>query len=168
MLILLYMHGQPGASYPHQFRQTESVVFPHPAAAIAITTTIHVGSNSVADKPQFYVGSMVQADVGQEKELQRRLCSARQVFRSLLGYSALLQDSRPGFQALKLYESLVVPRLMYSAVESWALTEAQGAHLVTFYNASLRQMLGLHRGPGGHSTAELLATTGQATRPQHG
>ena len=28
---------------------------------------------------------------------------------------------------LKVYESLVLPRLMYGAVWSWALTEAQGA-----------------------------------------
>ena len=38
----------------------------------------------MAAKPQFmYVGSIVQADGGQDKDLQRRLCSAGQVFRSL-------------------------------------------------------------------------------------
>ena len=34
---------------------------------------------------------------------------------------------------LKFYKSLVLPRLMYGAAESWALTEAQGAQLETFH-----------------------------------
>ena len=51
---------------------------------------------------------------------------------------------------------------MYGAAESWALAEAQGAQLETFRNGCLRQMMGLHRGPDGPSTAELLARTGQA------
>ena len=50
---------------------------------------------------------------------------------------------------LKFYKSLVLPRLMYGAAESWALTEAQGAQLETFHNGCLRQMMGLHRGPDG-------------------
>ena len=58
---------------------------------------------------------------------------------------------------LKFYKSLVLPRLMYGAAESWALTEAQGAQLETLRNGCLRQMMGLHRGPDGPSTAELLA-----------
>ena len=48
---------------------------------------------------------------------------------------------------LKFYKSLVLPRLMYGAAESWALAEAQGAQLETFHNGCLRQMMGLHRGP---------------------
>ena len=60
-------------------------------------------------------------------------------------------------------QSLVLPRLMYGAAESWALiTEAQGAQLETFHNGCLRQMMGLHRGPDGPSAAELLARTSQA------
>ena len=44
-------------------------MFGLPAAATA--ATIQVGSNSVAVKPQFkYVGSIVQADGGQDRELQ--------------------------------------------------------------------------------------------------
>ena len=39
-------------------------------AATAAAATIQVGSNSVAVKPQFkYVGSIVQADGGQDREL---------------------------------------------------------------------------------------------------
>ena len=65
------------------YPKTEAVVFGMPAATAA-AATIQVGSNSVAVKPQFkYVGSTVQADGGQDRELQRRLCSAGQVFRSL-------------------------------------------------------------------------------------
>ena len=45
------------------------------------------------------------------------------------------------------------------AVSNWALTEAQGAQLETFHNGSLRQIMGLHCGPDGPSTAELLART---------
>ena len=64
------------------YPKTEAVVFGLPAATAA--ATIQFGSNSVAVKPQFkYVGSIVQADGGQDRELQRRLCSAGQVFRSL-------------------------------------------------------------------------------------
>ena len=44
---------------------------------------------------------------------------------------------------LKFYKYLVLPRLMYSAAESWALTEAQEAQLETFHNGCLRQMMGL-------------------------
>ena len=58
---------------------------------------------------------------------------------------------------------LVLPRLMYGAAKSWALTEAKGAQLETFHNGCLRQMMGLHRGPDGPSTAELLARTGQTS-----
>ena len=63
------------------YPKTEAVVFGMPAAAAA---TIQVGSNSVAVRPQFkYVGSIMLADGGQDKELQRRLYSAGQAFRSL-------------------------------------------------------------------------------------
>ena len=63
--------------------KTEAVVFGLPAATAA-AAKIQVGSSSMAVKPQFkYVGSIVQADGGQDRELQRRLCSAGQVFRSL-------------------------------------------------------------------------------------
>ena len=48
-----------------------------------------------------------------------------------------------------------------------ALTEAQGAQLETFHNDCLRQMMGLHRGPDGPSTAELLARTSQANMADH-
>ena len=68
---------------------------------------------------------------------------------------------------LKFYKSLVLPRVMYGAAESWALTEAQGAQLETFQNGCLRQMMGLHRGPDGPSTVELLARTGQANMADH-
>ena len=51
--------------------------------------------------------------------------------------------------------------LMYGAAESWALTEVQGAQLETFHNGCLRQIMGLHRGPDGPSTFELLARTSQ-------
>ena len=51
------------------YPKTEAVVFGLPAAATA--ATIQIGSNSVAVKPQFkYVGSIVQADGGQDRELQ--------------------------------------------------------------------------------------------------
>ena len=123
---------------------------------------IQVGSNSVAVKHQVkYVGSIVQAGGWQDKELQRRLCSAGQVFRSLK--ANLFSSRRVGLGSkLKLYKSLVLPRLMYGAAESRALTEAQGAQLKTLHNGCLRQMMGLHRGPDGLSTAELLARTSQA------
>ena len=79
-----------------------------------------------------------------------------------------MYDMRVGLGAkLKFYKSLVLPRLMYGAAESWALTEAQGAQLETFHNGCLRQMMGLHRGPDGPSTAELLARTGQANMADH-
>jgi len=148
------------------YPKTEAVVFGMPAATAA-AATIQVGSNSVAVKPQFkYVGSIVQADGGQDRELQRRLCSAGQVFRSLK--ANLFSSKRVGLGAkLKFYKSLVLPRLLYGAAESWALTEAQGAQLETFHNGCLRQMMGLHRGPDGPSTAELLARTGQANMADH-
>ena len=132
------------------YPKTEAVVFGLPAATAA--TKIQVGSNHVAVKPQFkYVGSIVelwrvQADGGQDKELQRRLCSAGQVFRSLK--ATLIFSRRVGLSSnLKFYKSLVLPRLMYGAAESWAFTDAQGAQLETFHNGCLSQILGLHRGP---------------------
>ena len=78
------------------------------------------------------------------------------------GKSVLLQEGEAGLGSkLKFYK---LPRLMYGTAESWALTEAQGAQLETFHNGCLGQMMGLHRGPDGPSTAELLARTGQANR----
>ena len=90
------------------YPKTEAVVFGMPAVA----ATIQVGSNSVAVKPQFkYVGSIVQADGGQDRDLQRRLCSAGQVFRSLK--ANLFSSKRVGLGAkLKFYKSLVLPRLV--------------------------------------------------------
>ena len=65
----------------------------------------------------------------------------RQVFRSLK--ANLFSSKRVGLGAkLKFYKSLVLPRLMYGAAESWALTEAQGAQLETFHNGCLRQKMG--------------------------
>ena len=65
-----------------------------------------------------YVGSIVKAGGGQDKELQRRLCSAGQVFRSLK--AALFSSRRVGLGSnIKFYKSLVLPRLMYGAAESW-------------------------------------------------
>ena len=92
-------------------------MFGLPASTTA--ATIQVGSNSVAVRPQFkYVGSTVQADGGQDKELQRKLCSAGQVFRSLK--ATLFSSRRVGLGSkLKFYKSLVLPRLLYGAAESW-------------------------------------------------
>ena len=107
------------------YPKTEAVVFGMPAATAA-AATIQGGSNSVAVKPQFkYVGSIVQADGGQDRELQRRLYSAGQVFRSLK--ANLFSSKRVGLGAkLKFYKSLVLPRLMYGAA-IWASTVAQMA-----------------------------------------
>ena len=68
------------------YPKTEAVVFGLPAATAA--ATIQFGSNSVAVKPQFKEWAalcssgqhcaLVQADGGQDKELQRRLRSAGQ------------------------------------------------------------------------------------------
>ena len=71
-----------------------------PAATAA--AKIQVGSSSVAVEPQFkYVGSIVQADGGQD----RRLCSAGQVFRSLK--ANLFSSRRVGLGAkLRFYKSL--------------------------------------------------------------
>ena len=52
---------------------------------------------------------------------------------------------------------------MHRAAASWALSKAQGAQLETFHNGCLKQMMGLHRGPDGPSTTELLARTGQTS-----
>ena len=68
---------------------------------------------------------IIQADGGQDRELQRRLCSAGQVFRSL--EANLFSSRRVGLGAkLKFYKSLVLPRLMYGAA-IWASTVAQMA-----------------------------------------
>ena len=118
-------------------------MFGLPATTAAAAAKIQVGSSSVAVKPQFkYVGSIVQVDGGQDRELQRRLCSAGQVFRSLK--ANLFSSRRVGLGAkLKFYKSLVLPRLMYGAAEFWALTVVQGAQLETFHHGCLRQMMGL-------------------------
>ena len=69
-----------------------------PAAAAA--ATIQVGSNSMAVKPQFkYVGSIVQADGGQDKELQRRLVISRAGLQIPQGIYILLQEGGSGLQA---------------------------------------------------------------------
>ena len=74
------------------YPKTEAVVFGLPAAKI------QVGSSSVAVKPQFkYVGSIVQADGGQDRELQRRLCRAG--LQIPQGKSVLLQEGGAGRQA---------------------------------------------------------------------
>ena len=64
---------------------------------------------------------------------------------------SMFSSGRVGLGSVLNFESLVLPRLMYSAAESWDFTEAQGAKL-----GDLPLKLGLHRGP---STTELLAST---------
>ena len=83
----------------HGGQQDTAVVFDQPAATTA-ATKIQVGPNSVAVWRQFkYVGRIVQADGGQDKELQR-LCSGGQVLRSLSAtLSVLLQEYGAGFHA---------------------------------------------------------------------
>ena len=98
---------------PFNYPKTEAVVFGLPTAtAAAAAATIQVGSNSVAVKPQFkYVGSIVLADGGQDRELQKRLCSAGQVFRSLK--ANMFSSRKVGLGTkLKFYKYLVLPRLM--------------------------------------------------------
>ena len=59
----------------------QAVAFALPAATAA---TIQVVPNSITWQSGLkYMGSIVQAVGGQDKELQRRLCSAGQAFRSL-------------------------------------------------------------------------------------
>ena len=57
-----------------------------------------------------------------------------------------------------------------SCTVQWSLGPSQrhrGAQLETFHHGCLRQMMGLHRGPEGPSTAELLARTSQANMADH-
>ena len=122
-----------------------------------VAATIQVGPNSVAARLQFkYVGSFVQADEGQDKGA---LCSAGQAFRSL--QATLLSSRRVGLGSKLRFSTSpwCCPGscTLYGASESWVLTEAQGAQ-----PRDLPICLGLHRDPNGSSTAELLATTGQA------
>ena len=109
------------------YPKTEAVVFGLPAATAA-AAKIQVGSSSVAVKPQFkYVGSIVQADGGQDRELQRRLCSAGQVFRSLK--ANLFSSKRVGLGAkLKFYKSLVLPRLSCTVQRSRGPSQRHRGH----------------------------------------
>ena len=51
--------------------------------------------------------------------------------------STLFSSRRVGLGSkLKFDKSLLLPRLMYGAAESWALTEAQGAQRETFHKAA--------------------------------
>ena len=78
----------------------------------------------------------------------------------------LLQEGGAGLQA----QVLQIPGAAAAHVRCSGvvgLTEAQGAQLEAFHNGCLRQMMGLHRGPDGPSTAELLARTGQANMADH-
>ena len=68
-------------------------------AATAAAATIQVGS-SVAVKPQFkYVGSIVQADGGQDRELQEEVVLSRAGLQIPQGKSVLLQEGGAGRQA---------------------------------------------------------------------
>ena len=72
----------------------------------------------MAVRPHFKrVGSMVQADWGQEKELLRRLCSVGQVLTS--HKTIMFSSRRVGPGSKLIHKTLVLPRLMYGAAHAF-------------------------------------------------
>ena len=118
------------------------------------------GWRSKATSSTWALGSITQGNRGQDREIQSRINTASQVFRSLKKsvFTSNLVDLN---SKLHFYSCLVLSRLMYGAAESWALTGSQAAQLETFHNSCMRRMLGRYRGTGGPSTTELLEVTRQ-------
>ena len=95
-----------------------------------------------------YLGSITQGNGGQDREIQSRINTSSQVFRSLKK-SVFTSNHVDLNSKLHFYSCLVLSRLMYGAAESWALTGSQAAQLETFHNSCMRRMMGRHWGTGG-------------------
>ncbi len=119
-----------------------------------------------------YLGSTVSADGSQEREINRRLGLAAAAFYQL--QPRVLGSRHVSLSAkIAIYQTVVLPTLLYGAAESWALTAVQLQRLEVFHTTCLRRMLGVRRPhaapqPDGAgrplmqvSNAELFERTGQ-------
>ena len=108
-----------------------------------------------------YLGSFVQNDVSQDKELNRRIGLAAMTFGKLKG---IVFTSKKISLRVKnnVYSAMVLSVLLHGAAESWALSRTQLSRLETLHNSWLwyitRDTVGR---PYSISTKDLMEKTHQ-------
>ena len=91
-----------------------------------------------------YLGSVVTADGGQDRELSRRLGLAASAFHQL--HSRVLGSRNVSLRAkVEIYKAVVLSVMLYGAPESWALTATQRQRLDVFHTTCLRRIMGVRR-----------------------
>ena len=110
--------------------------------------------------------SITQGNGGQDREIQSRINTASQVFRSLKN-SVFTSNHVDLNSKLHFYSCLELSHLMYGAAESWALTGSQAAQLETFHNSCMRRMMGRYRGTGGPPQLSCQTGPGRCPSPNY-
>jgi hypothetical protein len=123
---------------------------------------IQLAKGQVGHVSEFsYLGCITTATGQQDSEIDARIRKAGTAFHRLkphvftaLGVSQATK--------LRIYETCVLPILLYGAAETWALTEAQWRRVNVFHTSCLRLITKHHRrGPDMISNAQLFADTQQ-------
>lgn len=127
----------------HTTAHTQAAASPATPAATAGATYTALQHGNVQHVTHFsYLGSIIEADGGQDREVNRRLAVAGHAFYQLHKSVFRSRSIRLSVK-MSLYKSIVVPALVYGSGESWALTAAQVQRLNVFNTACLRRILGI-------------------------
>lgn len=108
-----------------------------------------------------YLGSFVQNDVSQDKELNRRIGLATMTFGKLK--SMVFTSKKVSLRVkINVYSAMVLSVLLHGAAESWALSRNQLSRLETLHNSWLRCITRDTVGrPDSISTKDLMEKTHQ-------
>jgi hypothetical protein len=129
---------QPPQSAVHQQGDVRQTAAPH---------VFHLEHGNVNAEPTAtHLGVLLQANGGQDQELSRRMCRAGASF-AQLQRSFFSQRGVRLATKMRLYNSIVLPQLLYGAPHTWALSQQQQHKLNTWHNHNLRRMMGLYLGP---------------------
>ena len=114
-----------------------------------------------------YMGQLFRSDGDMQAEVRRRISAASFAFH---GLKNVLLDRRGRSLRTRgnIYKTFVLPRLLFGAPETWALTGAQLGGLSAVHNSLLRRMAGVRLGPGlAMPNAVLHTVTGVPALPRH-
>jgi hypothetical protein len=136
--------AQTGAQQRHT--QTEPQ---HQPAAQPAAQPLHFhlqhGTVAVAANAM-HLGVLLQSDGGQDQEFSRRMTRAGATFaqlqRGVFSHRGVQLSTK-----CRLYKTIVMTQLLYSAPHTWAPSQQQLHHFNVWHNSNLRRMLGVRLGP---------------------
>ena len=154
---------------PVNWAKTVAMLVQPPTVQGAVAPPPEVGTGpTCACVPETkYMGQLFRSDGDIEAEVRRRVSAASFAFHGL--QNVLLDRQGRSLRTRgDLYKAFVLPRLLFGAPETWALTDAQMGGLQAVHRGLLRRMAGIRLGP--HNTVsntQLYSMTGVPPLPQH-